>query len=557
MLLTTCASHAQTIAAKPDDDAETMQKQNALRFDLQALEAEALKLVPPLAQARARVEIADAAWTIDREWAKKLLREAYVLTFPEEKERERLRSQPIGAKLTPPTGLDWPRSEMRERVFAVAGREKACADELTSFGARELGRKEEVERYRSLALQSLRAGDIETVAKYTSLSIKAEPTVMTLVEIIPNLAEQDQAAADKLLMEYIEELRVTPLSMATVSAVRVHVFLFSMMAGHLGHREQTAPPNPALIKAYVSYVVESMTQVARAEPESLKHLRTYLMFAWLPLKQYAPELTGAFMELEKLSRRPGDDHSLPRPGSDAEARRAWDEAAIKDAIKSGQPNDDAIGRALGRQDFVSLRKLIELLPDGEKKLSLTDRVNTEESLKLAAKGEEASAEKLAQLLRQAESVLRVYPLLIGACVKRKDAACANALTHQAIKQLKANAPTSPALALGLGGLAQAVAPVNSELAFDALDEAVAAANADAFKDTELGRPGINVEIFKTLAAKNEARALQSAHALKERLPRIAALAAAYRARAEAFGKERGIRSSVHFFAACASAAARA
>ncbi|MCA1566882.1 MAG: hypothetical protein LC803_14800 [Acidobacteria bacterium] len=538
ILLATCASHAQTVAAKPDGDAGAMQKRNALRFDLQALEAEALKLLPPLAQARARVEIADAAWTIDREWAKKLLREAYVLTFPEEKERERLRSLPIGARLTPPTGLDWPRSEMRERVFAVAGRDRAFADELTSLGAQELGRKEEVERYRSLALQSLRAGDIETAGKYTSLSIKAEPTVMTLVEIIPNLAKQDQAAADKLLMEYIEELRVTPLSMATVSATRVHIFLFSMMAGHLGHREQTAPPNPALVKAYVGYVVESMTHLARTEPESLKNLRTYLMYAWLPLKQYAPELTGAFMELEKLSRRPGDDGGLPRPGSDAEARRAWDEAAIKDAIKRGQPNDDVIGRALGRRDFVSLRKLIELLPDGEKKSSLTEQVNTEESLSLVAKDESAAAEKLAQLLRKAESILRLYPVLIGACVKRKDAACANALTYQAVKQLKATSPDSPALALSLSALAQAVAPVNVELAFDALDEAVAAANANNFfKDAELGRPGINVEIFKTLAAKNEVRALQSANALKERLPRIAALAAMCRAKAEAFGKE--------------------
>jgi hypothetical protein len=543
ILLTTCASHAQTVAAKPDGEAEAMQKQNALRFDLQALEAEALKLVPPLAQARARVEIADAAWAIDREWAKKLLREAYVLTFPEEKERERLRSQPIGARLTPPSGLDWPRREMRDRVFAVAGRERAFADELTSFGARELGRQEEVNRYENLAFQSLRAGDIETASKYTSLTIKAEPTLGTVWMIMPTLAKQDRAAADKLLMEYIEELRTTPLSMTTGSASRVHVFLFPLIADRLGYTYQgqpTPPPNPALVKAYASYVVESMTQVARAEPESLKHLRTYLMYAWLPLKQYAPELTGAFMELEKLSRRPGEDHSLPRPGSDAEARRAWDEAAIKDAIKSGQPNDDAIGRALGRQDFVSLRKLIELLPDGEKKSSLTDRVNTEEALSLAAKGEEASAEKLAQLLRQAESVQRVYPVLIGACVKRRDAACANALAYQAVKQLKASAHDSAALAGSLSRLAQAVAPVNAELAFDLLDEAVVAANANNFKDAELGRPGLDAEIFKTLAAKNEPRALQSANALKERLPRIVALTAIYRARAEAFGKERAI-----------------
>ena len=537
ILFTTCASHAQTVAAKPDGEAEAMQRQNALRFDLQALEAEALKLVPPLAQARARVEIADAAWTIDREWAKKLLREAYVLTFPEEKERERLRSQPIGAKLTPPTGLDWPRTEMRNRVFAVAGRERAFADELTSFGARELGRMEEVERYRSLAFQSLRADDIEAAGHYTSLSIKAEPTLGAVWEIIPTLAKQDRAAADKLLMEYIEELRTTPLSMATVSALRVHFFLFSMMAGHLGHREQTAPPNPALIKAYASYVVESMTQLARTEPESLKHLRTYLMYAWLPIKQYAPELTGAFMELEKLSRGAGDDGSLPRPGSDAEARRARTDAAIKDALKSGQADEQIIGIALGRKDFVNARKLIELLPDGEKKSSRMEHVNAEEALSLAAKDEGAGAEKLAQLLRQPESVQRVYPILIGACVKRRDAACANALAYQAVKQLKAGARDSTALAGSLSRLAQAVAPVNAELAFDLLDEAVAAVNADNFKDAELGRPGIDAEIFKTLAAKNEARALQSANALKERLPRIVALAAMCRARAEAFGRE--------------------
>jgi hypothetical protein len=170
-----------------------------------------------------------------------------------------------------------------------------------------LGRTEEVERYRSLALQSLRAGDIETAGKYTSLSIKAEPTLSTVWEITPNLAKQDQAAADKLLMQYIEELRVTTLSMATASALRVHIFLFSMMAGHLGHsgESQQSPPNPALVKAYASYVVESMTQLARTEPESLKNLRTYLMFAWLPLKQYAPELTGAFMELGEVEPEAG------------------------------------------------------------------------------------------------------------------------------------------------------------------------------------------------------------------------------------------------------------
>lgn len=365
---------------------------------------------------------------------------------------------------------------------------------------------------------------------------------MTIVEIIPNLARRDQATADKLLMEYIEELKATPLSMATASALRVHVFLFSMMADHLGHRGQAAqpPPNPALLKAYVSYVVESMAQLARSEPGSLKTLRSYLMYAWLPLKQYAPELTGRFLELEKLSRGAGDDGSLPQPGSDAETRRTRIEAAIKDAVKRGQADDQIIGIALGRRDFLNARKLIELLPDGEQKSSLMERINAEESLNLAAKDEGVGAEKLAQLLRQAEFILRVYPVLIGACMKHQDAACANRLASQSVKQLRAGAPAPPALALTLSGLAQAVATVNEELAFEMLDEVVAAVNANNFKDAELGRPGINVEIFKTLAAKNEPRSLQSANALKERLSRIAALAAVYRVKAEAFGKERRI-----------------
>jgi hypothetical protein len=105
-----------------------------------------------------------------------------------------------------------------------------------------------------------------------------------------------------------------------------------------------------------------------------------------------------------------------------------------------------------------------------------------------------------------------------------------------VKQLK-RTPDTAAIELSLSALANAVAPVNEGLAFEVLDEAVAAANTNNFKDTELGRPGINAEVFQTLAAKNEARSLQSANALKERLPRIAALAAIYRRKAEAITKE--------------------
>lgn len=88
------------------------------------------------------MEIADAAWLIDNEWAKKLLRDAYELTFPDEKERERLRQECIGAKPLPPTEVERARTNLRNRVFAVAdqavkqlGRAPVAAELALSLGA--------------------------------------------------------------------------------------------------------------------------------------------------------------------------------------------------------------------------------------------------------------------------------------------------------------------------------------------------------------------------------------------------------------------------------------
>src|ERR1051326_7204275 len=45
--------------------------------DLKALEAEVAKIDPPFARAVAKAGIADAAWKLDPDWSKKLIREAY------------------------------------------------------------------------------------------------------------------------------------------------------------------------------------------------------------------------------------------------------------------------------------------------------------------------------------------------------------------------------------------------------------------------------------------------------------------------------------------------
>ena len=60
-------------------------------------------------------------------------------------------------------------------------------------------------------------------------------------------------------------------------------------------------PGPEVMKAYASYVVQSMEQLMQKDPGSLVRLRDLILTAGQPIKQYAPELTPAYLELERLS----------------------------------------------------------------------------------------------------------------------------------------------------------------------------------------------------------------------------------------------------------------
>ena len=66
---------------------ESLQKA-VLLADLKSLALEVPKLDGPLARALANAEIADAAWMLDRNWSKNLLREAYQLTYLSEEEQK-------------------------------------------------------------------------------------------------------------------------------------------------------------------------------------------------------------------------------------------------------------------------------------------------------------------------------------------------------------------------------------------------------------------------------------------------------------------------------------
>lgn len=103
MALLLSTVHGQSIPAptKPDD---LLQEKLSLLSDLQGLAARAKQLEKPLARGIAEAEIGDAAWSLDRDLAKELLRDAYSLAFPEEAEQAKLRQRPVGVQpqmLTP------------------------------------------------------------------------------------------------------------------------------------------------------------------------------------------------------------------------------------------------------------------------------------------------------------------------------------------------------------------------------------------------------------------------------------------------------------------------
>lgn len=117
LLVSIVHGQSMQVPTKPD---ELLQEKLSLLSDLQGLAARAKQLEKPLARGIAEAEIADAAWSLDRDLAKELLRDAYSLTFPEEAEQAKLRKRPVGAQPQMLTPAENARSAVRGRVMKVA-----------------------------------------------------------------------------------------------------------------------------------------------------------------------------------------------------------------------------------------------------------------------------------------------------------------------------------------------------------------------------------------------------------------------------------------------------
>jgi hypothetical protein len=85
--------------------------------------------------------------------------------------------------------------------------------------------------------------------------------------------------------------------------------------------------------------------------------------------------------------------------------------------------------------------------------------------------------------------------------------------------------------LALSELGAAVEPLNGDAALEILEEVVRSANQNRIV-SENGNPNFNTDVFMLLAGKDEPRVRQAAEALRDRLQRIAALAALHRGRAK-------------------------
>lgn len=542
------------------------QERDFLSAELRALEAESKELLKPVDAAATRAEIAAAAWPLDAEWARRLLREAFELTLPEKVDRAKLRAQAVGA---PSLGTpeDRARAIVRSRVLKLAARDPALAAELSAAAGRELGVVQEGESYALLAGDAAGAGRLGEAADYVRRAIEVEPTLFGIGSAVNSIGARDRAAADRLILEYIEHLRRLPLSVfsepnrmapllpiALSAMLRPAEFQFFIAA-------QAPPAGREAVRAYINFIFDTTARIEQAGGD-IKRMHLFITLLWPHLAEHAPELSGQFVALERATRRPGQ--KPPSFNTFASMKEA-DEKRYEERIKTARQTKDqldlevAVTAASGHDDFEEARRLLSMMKDSPLKSQLAEQVDLKESLALTKRGELAPAEKLARKLTNPSHVLQAFPPLIRAHARAKNNAAATYLTTVAVRQLReieegksAQADYTPTLLApvaasirvfkqprtlwAMSELALAVAPADEQAALDTLDALVETA-ARARIESENGSPSFNLEVFNKLAAANAPRARAAASRFGDRLQRISAAAAVIRARTDAISKE--------------------
>ena len=553
LCVSVCLVHAQKNSRNDSD--ETLRKLTLLT-DLKSLALEIPNLDGPLARALADAEIADAAWNLDQSWAKSLLKDAYQLTYLSKEELNKIGPEPPGTPPRPPTASSRARDEVRTRILSVARRDEAFAAQLIGDSSAHVTKDDRQMMYAQLTRMALEEGDYPAAVISIQENMAIDPTQSMLVQLINDLAVKDRTAADKLILEYIARLSTVQLSNGRVSRPRANIVLrFIVFPNSFfpDPNKRVPQPGPAVMRDYVRHVIETLTSLEQIEPGSLPRERSFLLTAWLPLNQYAPEYKERFMQLEALARTPGKDASLPAKSNDD-----LDQMVRKpqtQALSSDEVNPQSIDSAIQREDFETARKLISKLPDDQRKKQFKEKVNSKEAISLIRKGDLLAAQNLGEQLTSVSAILQVYPLIVEGYAVKKDQIGASAAVRQAVRHLTTvdtkDAPARAQFGMPaefaprpserdgtlstLGRLAAAVLPIDVLLAAEIVDEVVVRANTSQI-DTSQGRTGIDTSLFKSLASKDEVRARNAAESFKDRLRRVVTLAAIYQWKAKELDK---------------------
>ncbi|HET8783654.1 MAG TPA: hypothetical protein VFM63_14610 [Pyrinomonadaceae bacterium] len=506
--------------------------------EVKTLALEIPKLDSSLARAKAGAEIADAAWTLDRKWSKTLLKDAYALTYLTEDEQRRIGAEPPGTPPRQPTMLTRARSEVRKRILSVARRDKTFANQLLTDTSARLTKDDRQMSYAQVTLMAMEDGDNEAAASSIHDNMAIDPTALMLVELVNKLALKDRAAADKLVLEFIVKLPNLQLAGGKLGRVRAETVLRFLVFPNSFFPDPANPvpnPGPEVMKAYVRYVIESLTLVAQTEPTTLAAHRSNLLTTWLPLNQYAPEFKDRFMQLEAASRTPGKDASLPTQSYE-EVDRELLRKRETEALNSSAPNDQVIDSLISRGEFETARKLIEKLPDGRTKSQFTEKANQREAISLAEKGDVLGAQNLAERLTTVYSIRLVYPAIVRAYAAKKDQAGAGAVVNQAVKQLERVSMLQWETIIPLSLLAEALMPIDALRAAEIVDDVVVRVNRSETNTTD-GRTSVDSGLFRVFAAKDEVRARSAAQSFEDRFQRVVALAAVYQWKAKQLDQE--------------------
>lgn len=558
----------KTATRQEDVAAAASAERAALLADLRALESDSKELLKPLDSAAAKAEIASAAWKLDRDWAKQLLRDALPLTFPEEAYRPRMREHTVGAPISMGSSEDLARGIVRGRILKIAAADPAFARELADTTARELGVVQEVGQYTQLAGAAAAEGRLDEASDMIRRAIEAEPTLMDIGQAINAVAVRDRAAGDRLILSYIDSLRALPpdaFAEQGGGGLRVPLnFVMMLRPGDYTFFGAPATAQPAgreAVLACINFVMDSMSRAEQAHADTRPMWPMLAMLSPYVAEQ-APELIAQFSALERASRPPG----APQPAFNSFAeRKKSGEKRYEEQVKAAEETKDpldvevAANSAMNRKDFDEARKLIAMLRDEKLKAQLSEMADEKESLYLTGKGDTANAARLARRLTRPDSILRAYPPLVRRLAKERDAASAQFLTYEAVRLLKASAEKDaaddsyvPSLLAPVAGsitvfkksralramseLAVAVEPANTQTALDVLDALAETANK-ARITSEQGNANFDAEAFSKLAATDAERTRAAASRFEDRLQRIVALASVFRGEAERLDKK--------------------